>query len=87
MHEANQSKGCKGYKQEIIMEGGNIMNYSYEVTISLPYTNKVLYKSCNNIVEAFNVWETFKLFAGKNEVISLNVYLGGTLVRSYVARF
>lgn len=63
------------------------MNYSYEVTISLPYTNNVLCKACSNIVEAFNVWETFKLFASKNEVISLNVYLNETLVRSYVVKF
>ena len=63
------------------------MNYSYEVTISLPYTNNVLYRACSNIMEALDVWKTFKLFATDEEVVSLNVYLNGVLVRSYVSKF
>ena len=68
------------------MEGGIIMKYNYEVTISLPYTNNVLYRVCSNIVEALDVWEALKMLASEGETISLDVYLEGALVRSYVAK-
>lgn len=69
------------------MKGGNVMNYKYEVTIQIPYTNKVLYRVHDNLEEAIHGYELCKMFADKGEVISLNVYLNGTLIRSFVARF